>query len=182
VWHSLSKHHLSNSQSIIKAVLKILGTLIVSLVFWAGFLLLFNNKVISLPSGSTEIGGWIAKVFIPNSLIVIAVTLLSAGIWFWISWRDRENAECHESVKYWWALLMLPLVTIGVVTLLPATNPVQYAQIANAAIVYVIFSYIIHLVVIYWVGTSISSEGFAKYILPGSRAIRRLVSSVGIPL
>jgi hypothetical protein len=161
-------------------VLKIFGTLIVSLVFWAGFLLLFQNRAIS--GSSTEVGAWISKVFIPNSLIVIAVTLVAAGIWFWISWKDRENSECHESVKYWWALLMLPLVTSGVITFLPATNPEQYKATANSAVVYVIFSYIIHLVLIYWVGTSISSEGYAKYILPGSRAIRRLVSSVGIPL
>jgi hypothetical protein len=70
---------------------------------------------------------------------------------------------------------MLPLVTIGVITYL------NLAKTANATVL-VIFSYVIHLIVIYWVGTSISSEGYAKYILPGSRAIRRLVSSVGIPL
>ena len=159
-------------------MLKIFGTLIISLVFWAGFLLLFQNKVIALSDASKpsiDVGGWLSSVFIPNSLIVIVVTFVAASIWFWISWRDRENSECHESVKYWWALLMLPLLTIGVITYL------NLAKTANAT-VFVIFSYVIHLIVIYWVGTSISSEGYAKYILPGSRAIRRLVSSVGIPL
>jgi hypothetical protein len=158
-------------------VLKIFGTLILSLVLWAGFLLLFQNGLIAVSKDvpPSAIGGWIANVFIPNSLIVVCITFIAASIWFWISWRDRENSECHESVKYWWALLMLPLVTIGVTTYL------NLAKTANATVL-VIFSYVIHLIVIYWVGTSISSEGYAKYILPGSRAIRRLVSSVGIPL
>jgi uncharacterized membrane protein YhaH (DUF805 family) len=158
-------------------VLKIFGTLILSLVLWAGFLLLFQNGLIAVSKDvpPSAIGGWIANVFIPNSLIVVCITFIAASIWFWISWRDRENSECHESVKYWWALLMLPLVTIGVITYL------NLAKTANATVL-VIFSYVIHLIVIYWVGTSISSEGYAKYILPGSRAIRRLVSSVGIPL
>ncbi len=158
-------------------MLKIFGTLILSLVLWAGFLLLFQNGLIAVSKDvpPSAIGGWIANVFIPNSLIVVCITFIAASIWFWISWRDRENSECHESVKYWWALLMLPLVTIGVITYL------NLAKTANATVL-VIFSYVIHLIVIYWVGTSISSEGYAKYILPGSRAIRRLVSSVGIPL
>lgn len=158
-------------------MLKIFGTLILSLVLWAGFLLLFQNGLIAVSKDvpPSAIGGWIANVFIPNSLIVVCITFIAASIWFWISWRDRENSECHESVKYWWALLMLPLVTIGVTTYL------NLAKTANATVL-VIFSYVIHLIVIYWVGTSISSEGYAKYILPGSRAIRRLVSSVGIPL
>jgi len=158
-------------------VLKIFGTLIISLVFWAGFLLLFQNGaiVVSNDKGTIPVGVWLSNVFIPNSLIVIVVTFVAASIWFWISWRDRENSECHESVKYWWGLLMLPLVTIGIVTYLKRVD-------TASATVYVVFSYIIHLIIIYWVGTSISSEGFAKYILPGSRAIRRLVSSVGIPL
>jgi hypothetical protein len=158
-------------------VLKIFGTLILSLVLWAGFLLLFQNGLIAVSKDvpPSAIGGWIANVFIPNSLIVVCITFIAASIWFWISWRDRENSECHESVKYWWTLLMLPVLTIGVITYL------NLAKTANAT-VFVIFSYVIHLIVIYWVGTSISSEGYAKYILPGSRAIRRLVSSVGIPL
>jgi quinol-cytochrome oxidoreductase complex cytochrome b subunit len=156
-------------------VLKIFGTLILSLVFWAGFLLLFQNNLIPVPVAPSAVGKWLADVFIRNSLIVVFVTFVATSLWFWISWRDRENAECHESVKYWWGLLMLPLITIGVITYS------TYKDTGNAT-VYVIFSYVIHLIVIYWVGTSISSEGYAKYILPGSRAIRRLVSSVGIPL
>ena len=70
---------------------------------------------------------------------------------------------------------MVPLATIALVTFL------NLSETRNST-VYVMFSYIIHVILIYWVGTSISSSGLAQYILPGSRAIRRLVSYVGIPL
>lgn len=157
-------------------MLKIFGTLIVSLIVWAGFLLLFQNGIIPVDRvGTTAMGAWLSKSFIPSSLIVIFVTLVASGIWFWISWKQRESADCHESVKYWWGLLMVPLATIALVTFLNLTD-------TKNVTVYVMFSYVVHVILIYWVGTSISSAGLAKYILPGSRAIRRLVSSVGVPL
>jgi hypothetical protein len=70
---------------------------------------------------------------------------------------------------------MFPLATVGLVTFLSigATKNVT---------AFTMLSYILHVILIYWIGTSISSAGLAKFILPGSRAIRRLVSSVGIPL
>ena len=156
-------------------MLKIFGTLIVSLVFWAGFLLLFQNNLIPVPVAPSAVGKWIADVFVTNSLVVVLVTVVVASIWFWISWQQRESTDCHESVKYWWALLVFALVAIGLIVFLNKDK-------TGNATVYVIFSYIIHLILIYWVGTSISSAGHAKYILPGSRAIRRIVSSVGVPL
>ena len=157
-------------------MLKIFGTLIASLIIWAGFLLLFQNGIIPVDKvGTTAMTAWLSKSFIPSSLIVIFVTLVASGIWFWISWKQRESADCHESVKYWWGLLMVPLATIALVTIL------NLSETKNVT-VYVMFSYIIHVILIYWIGTSISSVGLAKYILPGSRAIRRLVSSVGIPI
>jgi heme/copper-type cytochrome/quinol oxidase subunit 2 len=83
-------------------VLKIFGTLIASLVVWAGFLLLFQNGIIPVDKvGTTAMTAWLSKSFIPSSLIVIFVTLVASGIWFWISWKQRESADCHESVKYW---------------------------------------------------------------------------------
>ena len=157
-------------------MLKIFGTLIASLIVWAGFLLLFQNGIIPVDKvGTTAIVAWLSKSFIPGSLIVIFVTLVASGIWYWISWKQRESDDCHESVKYWWGLLMGPLATIALVTFL------NLSETRNST-VYVMFSYIIHVILIYWVGTSISSSGLAQYILPGSRAIRRLVSYVGIPL
>jgi hypothetical protein len=157
-------------------VLKIFGTLIVSLIVWAGFLLLFQNGVIPIDKvGNAAVGVWLSKSFIPSSLIVIFVTLVAAGIWFWISLKSSDKSDCHEFVKYWWGILMIPLATIALVTYL------NLRETSNVT-VYVMLSYIIHVILIYWVGTSISSAGMAKYILPGSRGIRRLVSSVGIPL
>lgn len=157
-------------------MLKILGTLMISLVFWAGFLLLFQNGVIPVETaGTSRIGAWLSSVFIPSSLIVVFVTLVASGIWFWISWKSRESSDCHELVKYWWGILMIPIATIGLLTFL------NLSKTTNVT-VYIMLSYILHVILIYWVGTSISSMGMTKYILPGARAIRRLVSSVGIPL
>ena len=157
-------------------MLKILGTLMISLVFWAGFLLLFQNGVIPVETaGTSRIGAWLSSVFIPSSLIVVFVTLVASGIWFWISWKSRESSDCHELDKYWWGILMIPIATIGLLTFL------NLSKTTNVT-VYIMLSYILHVILIYWVGTSISSMGMTKYILPGARAIRRLVSSVGIPL
>ncbi len=157
-------------------MLKIFGTLIASLIVWAGFIFLFQNGTIPVDRvGTAAMGAWVNKNFVPSSLIVIFVTLVASSIWFWISWKQRESADCHESVKYWWGLLMVPLATIALVTILDREE-------TKNVIAFVMFSHVIHVILIYWVGTSISSAGLAKYILPGSRAIRRLVSSVGIPI
>lgn len=152
-------------------MLKIIGTLVISLVFWAAFLLLFQNGVIPV----TNVGTWLSSAFIPSSLIVMGATLLAAGIWFFISSGSQDDERCYEQVKYWWGLLMLPLAAIGVVVFM-------YRDNLGGVAAYMLLSYILHVIWIYWIGTCLSSQNFAKYILPGSRKIRSIASSVGIPL
>jgi cytochrome bd-type quinol oxidase subunit 2 len=158
-------------------VLKIIGSLVISLVFWAAFLLLFHNGVIPIDKqgAASNAGAWLSSTFIPSSLIVIGVTLLSSGIWFLISSKSQDDERCYEQVKYWWGLLMLPLATIGVVIF------AYRAELKDAA-AYILLSNILHVIWIYWIGTCLSSQNFAKYILPGSRKIRSIASSIGIPV
>jgi len=158
-------------------VLKIIGSLVISLIFWAAFLLLFQNGVIPIEKGgaSNVAGAWLASTFIPSSLIVMGVTLFAAGIWFFLSSRSQDDERCYEQVKYWWGLLMLPLATIGVVTF-------AYRESLKDAVVYILISHVLHVIWIYWIGTCLSSQNFAKYILPASRKIRSIASSIGIPV
>jgi magnesium-transporting ATPase (P-type) len=158
-------------------VLKIIATLVISLMFWASFLLMFQNNVIAIEKGasSNNAGAWLSGTFVPSSLIVIGITLLSAIVWVWISSRHQDDSECHEQVKYWWMILMVPLLTIAIVTFI-------YKDLLKDAIIFSIISNFLHIIWIYWIGTCLSSQGFAKYILPGSRKIRSIASSIGIPL
>ncbi len=154
-------------------MLKIIGSLVISLIFWAAFLLLFQNGVIPV----ANVGNWLSRTFIPNSLIVMVATLLAAGIWFFISSGSQDDERCYEQVKYWWGLLMLPLAAIGIVVFRAYLDN----QLEGVA-AYMLLSYILHVIWIYWIGTCLSSQNFAKYILPGSRKIRSIASSIGIPV
>jgi hypothetical protein len=107
----------------------------------------------------------------------MVATLLAAGIWFFISSGSQDDERCYEQVKYWWGLLMLPLAAIGIVVFRAYLDN----QLEGVA-AYMLLSYILHVIWIYWIGTCLSSQNFAKYILPGSRKIRSIASSIGIPV